>query len=65
MPGTQLDTLAYSDEGGLRARIAYSNYSDIDQFVAAGRGLGLDIRQESTVTEGARVTSDLVVRRTP
>lgn len=63
-PGIQLDTLAYAADGALRGRVSYSNYSDIDQLKAAGRGLGLDIRQESTVTEGARVTSDLIVRRT-
>lgn len=64
-PGTQLDSLVYADDGDLRARVSYSNYSDIDQLRAAGRGLGLDIRQDSTVTEGARVTSELVVRRQP
>lgn len=64
-PGIQLDTLVYADDGDLRARVSYSNYSDIDQLRAAGRVLGLDIRQNSTVTEGARVTSELVVRRLP
>lgn len=62
-PGAQIDTLSWSQDGILRARIAYSNYSDIDQIVAAGRAAQLDIRQESSVTEGARVTSELTIRR--
>lgn len=62
-PGAQLDTLSYAEDGALRARVAYSNYSDVDQLVAAGRALGLEIRPDSTVTEGARVTSELIVTR--
>jgi general secretion pathway protein L len=64
-PGAQLDTLVYAPDGALHAGLSYGNYSDMDQLLAAGRQLDLDIAAESTVTEGARITSDVTVRRRP
>lgn len=63
--GAQLDTLSYSETGGLQARVSCTNYSDMDQLKATGRAMGLDIRQGSTVTEGARITSELSIGRLP
>lgn len=64
-PGAQLDSLVYAPDGALHAGLSYANYSDMDQLLAAGRQSGLDIAAESTVTEGARITSDVTVRRRP
>ena len=63
--GAQLDTLSYSGSAGLQARVSYANHSDLDQLKAAGLAMGLEIRQDSTVTEGARITSELTVARRP
>lgn len=65
IPGAQLDSLGYSEQGVMRARLSYVNHSDIDQLVQAGRRLGLRILPESTVTEGARITADINITRQP
>jgi len=64
-PGVTLDTLVYGEDGAIRSAIAYSNYSDMDQLRDAARKAGLQLTEQSTVTEGARITSDLIVRRQP
>lgn len=63
--GVTLDTLVYGRDGALRSTVAYANYSDMDQLRAAARKAGLELVEQSTVTEGARITSDLVVRSAP
>lgn len=64
-PGVTLDTLVYGEDGAIRSAIAYANYSDMDQLRDAARKAGLQLTEQSTVTEGARITSDLIVRRQP
>lgn len=64
-PGVTLDTLVYGDDGAIRSAIAYGQYSDIDQIRVAAKTAGLTVTEQSTVTEGARITSDLIVRRQP
>lgn len=65
-PGMRLDTLVYGrDDGAIRSSVSYANYSDLDQLRAALKAGGLDLVEQGTVTEGQRVTSDLIVRRKP
>lgn len=63
--GVTLDTLVYGRDGAIRSTIAYANYSDMDQLRSAARKAGLELVEQSTVAEGARITSDLVVRSAP
>lgn len=65
VPGVTLDTLVYGEEGAIRSTIAYANYSDMDQLRIGAKRLGLELTEQSTVSEGGRISSDLVVRRAP
>jgi general secretion pathway protein L len=58
----RMETLVYSADGSLRTSIAYANYSDLDSLKAAAKGAGLEVAEDSTVTEGGRITSDLIIR---
>ena len=64
-PGVTLDTLVYGEEGAIRSAISYANYSDMDQLRTAAKRLGLELTEQSTVSEGGRISSDLIVRRKP
>lgn len=64
-PGVTLDTLVFGDDGAIRSAIGYANYSDMDQLRAAAKAAGLELTEQSTVTEGARITSDLIIRTKP
>lgn len=65
-PGMRLDTLVYGQQdGAIRSSVSYANYSDLDQLRTALKAGGLDLVEQGTVTEGQRVTSDLIVRRKP
>jgi general secretion pathway protein L len=64
-PGVRLDSLVYGEEGVIRSTIAYVNASDMDQLRAAAKRLRLELTEQSTVAEGGRITSDLVIRRQP
>jgi general secretion pathway protein L len=46
----------------LRISVAYVNYSDLDTLKAAAAQAGLDMIEDSTVTEGGRISTDLIVR---
>jgi general secretion pathway protein L len=58
----RMETLVYSQDGALRTTIAYVNYSDLDGLKAAAQAAGLDLTEDATVTEGGKITSDLIVR---
>lgn len=64
-PGVSLETLVYGEEGAIRSTIAYANYSDMDQLRLGAKRLGLELTEQSTVSEGGRISSDLVIRRKP
>lgn len=64
-PGVRLDSLVYGEEGAIRSTIGYVNASDMDQLRAAAKRLRLELTEQSTVAEGGRITSDLVIRRQP
>lgn len=63
--GMRLDTLVYGRDGAIRSSVSYANYSDMDQLREALKAGGLDVVEQGTVTEGQRVTSDLIVRSKP
>lgn len=65
VPGVSLDTLVYGEEGAIRSTIGYANYSDMDQLRLGAKRLGLELTEQSTATEGGRVSSDLIIRRKP
>lgn len=65
VPGMRLDTLVHGQDGAIRSSVSYANYSDMDQLREALKGGGLDVVEQGTVTEGQRVTSDLIVRSKP
>lgn len=64
-PGVTLDTLVYGEEGAIRSTVGYVNASDMDQLRASARRLNLELTEQSTVADGGRITSDLIVRRKP
>lgn len=64
-PGVTLDTLVYGEEGAIRSTIAYGNYSDMDQLRMGAKRLGLELTEQSTASEGGRISSDLIIRRKP
>lgn len=65
VPGMRLDTLVHGQDGAIRSSVSYANYSDMDQLRDALKAGGLDVVEQGTVTEGQRVTSDLIVRSKP
>lgn len=65
VPGVTLDTLVFGEEGAIRSTIGYANYSDMDQLRMAAKRLGLELTEQSTASEGGRISSDLIVRRKP
>lgn len=64
-PGVTLDTLVYGEEGAIRSTVGYANYSDMDRLRMGAKRLGLELTEQSTISEGGRISSDLVVRRKP
>lgn len=58
----RMETLVYGEDGALRLSVAYANYSDLDTLKAAAAQAGLDLTEDSTVTEGGRISTDLIVR---
>lgn len=58
----RMETLVYGEDGALRISVAYVNYSDLDTLKAAAAQAGLDMIEDSTVTEGGRISTDLIVR---
>ncbi len=65
VPGMRLDTLVHGQDGAIRSSVSYANYSDMDELREALKAGGLDVIEQGTVTEGQRVTSDLIVRSKP
>jgi general secretion pathway protein L len=63
--GMELQELLYGEDGALRINVAHPNYSDIELFRAALARSGLAVEESSTMTEGGRIVSDLVVRPQP
>jgi general secretion pathway protein L len=58
----RMETLVYGEDSALRVSVAYANYSDLDTLKAAATQAGLDMTEDSTVTEGGRISTDLIVR---
>ncbi len=58
----RMETLVYGEDSALRVSVAYANYSDLDTLKAAAAQAGLDLTEDSTVTEGGRISTDLIVR---
>lgn len=58
----RMETLVYGEDGALRISVAYANYSDLDTLKAVAAQAGLDMTEDSTVTEGGRISTDLIVR---
>ncbi|MCK5910702.1 MAG: type II secretion system protein GspL [Caulobacter sp.] len=65
VPGVSLDTLVYGANGDLRSAVSYGAYSDMDQLRKAAARAGLSLVEQSTITEGSRTTSDLIIRSAP
>ncbi|MDG2531395.1 type II secretion system protein GspL [Caulobacter endophyticus] len=63
--GMRLDTLVHGQDGAIRSSVSYVNYSDMDQLRRALKSGGFDVVEQGTLTEGQRVTSDLIIRRRP
>ncbi|HYG25314.1 MAG TPA: type II secretion system protein GspL, partial [Caulobacteraceae bacterium] len=63
VPTIQMSTLVFSADGTVRSSLAYVSYSDIDQLSRAAAATGLSVEQESTLTEGERIASDVVIGR--
>lgn len=61
----RMDTLVYGADGALRTTVTYLNYSDLDGLKTAASEAGLDLSDEATVTEGGRISSDLIIRKAP
>ncbi|MDB5471676.1 MAG: ral secretion pathway protein [Caulobacter sp.] len=58
----RMETLVYGEDAALRISVAYANYSDLDTLKAVAAQAGLDMVEDSTVTEGGRISTDLIVR---
>lgn len=63
--GMELQQLVYGEDGALRINVAHPNYSDVELFRTGLAGEGLTVEESSTVSEGGRIVSDLVVRPRP
>ncbi|MBX3479203.1 MAG: type II secretion system protein GspL [Caulobacter sp.] len=61
----RMDTLVYGADGALRTTVSYLNYSDLDGLKTAAREAGLDLTDDATVTEGGKISSDLIIRKAP
>jgi len=59
--GAELDGLSADSEQGLRATLSYPAFQDLDAVRAAVEGLGLSLSDTSTVEDGGRVVSEVVV----
>jgi len=58
--GAELDSLVL-DPGGLRITVTYANASDLEALKQAAAGQGLSLRDQSTVEDGGRIVSDMIV----
>ena len=63
--GMELQELLYGDDGALRINIAHANYSDVELLRAGLAPAGLAVEESSTMPEGGRIVSDIVVRPAP
>lgn len=59
--GAELDSLVLDPAGGLRVTVTYANASDLEALKQAAAGQGLSLRDQSTVEDGGRIVSDMVV----
>jgi general secretion pathway protein L len=60
--GMELQELLYGEDGALRINVAHPNYTDIELLRTGLVQAGLAVEEASTMTEGDRIVSDLVVR---
>ncbi|MBU1324611.1 MAG: hypothetical protein KJ676_05170 [Alphaproteobacteria bacterium] len=61
VPQSELDSLTVDPEGGLRASLRHAAYQDLDAIRAAMEAQGLTLVEVSTVDDGGRVASDVIV----
>lgn len=61
VPGAELDSLTADPAGGIRASVSYAAYQDLDVLRSAMAELGLTLTDTSTVDDGGRVVSDVII----
>lgn len=61
-PAAQLDQLAYTPDGVLRARVSYANYADIDRLRSAADEAGFALEEGETANAGGRLVTEIVLR---
>ena len=61
MEGAELDGLSADPEQGLRATVSYPAFQDLDALRAAVEAAGLSLSDTSTVEDGGRVVSEIIV----
>lgn len=59
--GAELDGLSADPEQGLRATVSYPAFQDLDALRAATEAAGLSLSDTSTVEDGGRVVSEIIV----
>ena len=59
--GAELDGLSADPEQGLRATLSYPAFQDLDAIRAAVEASGLSLSDTSTVEDGGRVVSEVIV----
>jgi general secretion pathway protein L len=61
VPQSELDSLTVDPEGGVRASLRYAAYQDLEAIRTAMEAQGLTLVDVSTVDDGGRVSSDVIV----
>lgn len=61
VPQSELDSLTVDPEGGVRASLRYAAYQDLETIRTAMEAQGLTLVDVSTVDDGGRVASDVIV----
>lgn len=61
VPQSELDSLTVDPEGGVRASLRYAAYQDLEAIRTAMEAQGLTLVDVSTVDDGGRVASDVIV----
>ncbi|HEV2081560.1 MAG TPA: type II secretion system protein GspL [Brevundimonas sp.] len=61
VPQAEMDSLTVDPEGGVRASLRYAAYQDLEAIRTAMEAQGLTLVDVSTVDDGGRVASDVIV----
>ena len=59
--GAELDSLSAGPGKGVRATLSYPAFSDLDSIRAALTASGLSMTDQSTVEDGGRVVSEVII----